>query len=79
MSVGKKTKPEVPILPPLPQPIKSDAALGSGIKILSATSDAASDVKHTERLCCIAFGFLKHLQGEHQNTAFVPVHVLSSK
>lgn len=57
MPVGKKMKPEVPVLPPLVQSIKSVAALGSGsIKILSATSDAASEVKHTEKLCCSAFG-----------------------
>lgn len=49
MSVGKKMKPEVPVLPPLAQPIKNDAALGFGsIKILSATNDAAAEVKHTE-------------------------------
>lgn len=58
MSVGKKIKPEVPVLPPLVQPRKSDAASGSGgIKILSATGDAAFEVKNTERLCCTAFGY----------------------
>lgn len=53
----EEMKPEVPVLPPLAQPIKSDAALGFGsIKILSTTNDAAAEVKHTDMVSlCLWF------------------------